>query len=187
MSGATESPFSSLPTNQRPAILDLDGSNDDVSMSRPYSGDTYTIAFWMYMDSGNPSGRTYIYETRTSGGGQYIFYDGTSSNGQSFCGGGNPPNFDLQGQWTHHVIRAAGTSLTYTINGTGNYNWTGSSGNCTATGPALTLGSHQPNSSGNYHLNGKYAELAIWEGKRLSDAEVDAVFNNRLPLLFEAP
>ncbi len=129
---------------------------------------------------------SYIYDTRNSSGWYFLYDQNDNSKIRACTSEWDPPDLNIQGRWTMHVIRGDGTDLIYTVDDPGVYKATQSGGgSCVPTNPRVTLATHSGSvgSSGQYFMNGKIAEFAVFDGTVLSDADIADIWNAKRPLV----
>ncbi|MFT6160693.1 MAG: UDP-3-O-[3-hydroxymyristoyl] glucosamine N-acyltransferase [Myxococcota bacterium] len=182
------SPFTALPSVDRPEVADFDGFNDYARQPlATISGAVFTQIFWVYMDAANPVDRSYIYDAQQSGR-WYLIYDQSDRPSTNACSGQwYMPLSNTTGSWTMHVSRQDGTRVYYDRFGIGDqYSQINSSGSCDQSDANAFLGTFYgvAGGSGRYFFNGKVAELSVYNGTSLSDGEIQAIYDSRKPLLY---
>jgi hypothetical protein len=183
----SESPFTALAAAVKPQVIDLDGNNDYLTYAgRLLSSNQYTVLMWVYMDAGNPSTRSYLYDGRNTGGWYYLF-DGTDDLTFHPCGTelATAQTYDIQGKWTLHVLRGNGTTAYIDIFGGASPFSFSAAASCTVDDRNVYLGTYYGagGSSGQYFFNGKFAEFAVFNGTFLSNATIAEIYDARVPLL----
>ncbi len=186
---STTSPFTGLPTT-KPAVADFDGVNDYLDVvARLITSSTYTVSVWTFMDAANPAGRSYPVDGQGSGSPFYLLVDSVDSVHLGTCGleWNMAQGTSIQGSWVHHVWRSNGSTMTYTRNGLSGINLVlPGGGTCAPNDSPVVLGtfSGARGGSGQYFYNGKIAEYAVWNGVALSDAQVNAIYTGKKPILY---
>jgi hypothetical protein len=187
---STASPFTGLTQAERPSVLDFDGTSDYVeARGRKLNQRVYTVLMWLYMDAPNPATRTYLYDGRGGGGSWYYLVDGAANVKWHNCNSEWDPTdvTSLVGRWSFHALRSDGTTRRITIDGTSAYNVSTTSGTCEADDRDMVLGTYygaRGGTGGEYWFNGRMAEVAVFDGTYLSDAEINAIFTAKKPLLY---
>ena len=182
------SPYTALPSADRPSVANFDGSNDYARQPvATLSGSVFTQIFWVYMDAANSVQRSYIYDAQQSGR-WYVIYDGSGTPSLNACNGQwYMPSSNNTGAWTMHVMRQDGTRMYYDRFGIGShYSQSNNSGSCIQNDTNAYLATYYgaAGSSGQYFFNGKIAELSVYNGTSLSNSEIQAIYESRRPLLY---
>jgi hypothetical protein len=186
--GSTTSPFTGITQPaDRPDVAEFDGTNDYARQPlRNITSTTYTMAVWVYLDAANPAGRTYIYDAQQSGR-YYLIYDAANQPSTPSCSNQwYTATHAINGRWTLHFVRQTGGTIYYDVFGNGGFSQTNGGGNCVHDDTNAYLGTYYgaAGGSGQYFLNGKVAELAFWDGTFLSNTEIQAIFDAKLPLVY---
>lgn len=161
---------------------DFDGSGDFLTYADGtdirLSGD-HTVSVWAYPDS--VSGYRTVFCKSSGGTREYGLFFESASKTYLAIGGGetsatNSANWTT-GSWQHIVLRRIGSAVTVWRNGVQIASATHSNSSTVTNG--LKLG--KDDVGGGTDFDGLLAELAVWQGYGLSDAEIAALYVGYLP------
>jgi len=175
--GGTEPTFNTLAGG----CFDFDGSDKlQLTHSSKFDFADFTVESWVYFDDvGQEGSATIVFNTSTLDELQ-IGVEDTGNNpriliasNQSNTGWVNTSNLtDLQNRWSCHTLTRIGSDLRYYIDGVSRTSRTDSTaGNDNTT---LKFGEQ---SGGNHSLDGKMANIKIYNGKGLTSTEALQNFN----------
>ena len=175
--GGTEPTFNTLAGG----CFDFDGSDKlQLSHASKFDFADFTVESWVYFDDVGQEGSATIVFNTTVADELQIGVEDTGDNpraliasNQSNTGWVNTSNLtDLQNRWSCHTFTRIGSDLRYYIDGVSRVSRTDSTaGNDNS---ALKFGEQ---SGGNHSLDGKIANIKIYNGKGLTSTEVLQNFN----------
>ena len=175
--GGTEPTFNTLAGG----CFDFDGSDKlELTHSSKFDFADFTVETWVYFDDVGQEGSATIVFNTTVGDELQIGVEDTGDNprvliasNQSNTGFVNTSNLtDLQNRWSCHTFTRTGSDLRYYIDGVSRASRTDSTaGNDNS---ALKFGEQ---SGGNHGLDGKIANIKIYNGKGFTSTEALENFN----------